>query len=44
MKFNFKVQQYQTDTVDAAVKVVNEQDFYYNRLEIIFENVENSNK
>lgn len=28
MKFNFKIQQYQTDAVDAVVKVFNGQGFY----------------
>ena len=28
MKFNFKIQQYQTDAVDAFVKVFNGQGFY----------------
>ena len=28
MKFNFKIQQYQTDAVDAVVKVFNGQGFH----------------
>ena len=28
LKFNFKIQQYQTDAVDAVVKVFNGQGFY----------------
>ena len=29
MKFNFKIQQYQTDAVDAVVKAFNGQGFHY---------------